>query len=72
MAALTVFVCITAVLMAWSSYRSDQTLREGLIALDRLSESRRAATAAELHLESILSGDPSSTQGLLIASLARA
>jgi len=70
--ALTLFACITMALMTWSNFRSDQTLREGLIALDRLSESRRAATAAELHLERILNGDPSSTRGLLIASLARA
>ncbi|MFC4524872.1 sensor domain-containing protein [Cupriavidus pinatubonensis] len=60
------------VLMGWSNYRWDQALGESLIALDRLADSRRAATAAELHLERILNGDASSTRDLVIASLTRA
>lgn len=70
--ALALLIVASMVMMVRSNYRWDLTLREGLIVLDRLSESRRAATAAELHVERLLSGDASSTQDLVMANLARA
>lgn len=70
--ALALFVTAVMALMVFSSFRWDQILRQGLLPLDQLSESRRAATVAEVHLERVLDGDPAVTAELVIASLERA
>ena len=49
--ALVLFVTAVMALMVFSSFRWDQISRQGLLPLDQLSESRRAATVAEVHLD---------------------
>jgi len=56
--ALALFVTAVMALMVFSSFRWDQILRQGLLPLDQLSESRRAATVAEVQLERVLDATP--------------
>lgn len=70
--ALTLFAVLTMVLVERSNQRWDLALRDSMIAFDRLSESRRVAALAELHVERWLGGDPSADPALVVANLERA
>lgn len=59
-------------LMAWSSMRWDGALRESVVPLDRLAQSRYHASEAQVFAERLLRGDRSVSVELVLASLQRA
>ena len=59
-------------LMAWSSMRWDAALRESVVPLDRLAQSRYHASEAQVFTGRLLRGDRSVSVELVLASLQRA
>lgn len=59
-------------LMASSAAHWDAALRNSVVPLDRLAQSRQFATQAELFAERLLHGDPAASPELVLASLERA
>ncbi|QDF97588.1 hypothetical protein CJ010_14100 [Azoarcus sp. DD4] len=70
--AITALAVVALVLTGWSSARWDNALRDSVVPLDRLAQSRVHSLQAELFTERLLQGDPGSSAALVLANLEHA